>query len=472
MPHTVILWFRRDLRLHDNPALIQALHTAERLLPLYIAAPDEEAPWIPGAASRWWLHYSLHALAKQLQTLGSRLVVVRGPTLTTLQYWIAATKATHCFWNRCYEPAYVTRDRHIKATLQAQGITCVSCNGALWFEPWEVLTKQNKPFRVFTPYWRQLASRLTQLSLPELAPTRLPAIPAEITEESGLPIAALQLLPTIPWDHGLKQTWTPGEAGAWQQLERFTASALQDYSQNRDYPAYNGTSRLSPHLHFGEISPRQLLATLLSLPIAHDAYLRQLGWREFNTQILYHFPHTLTKPLNPRFDHFPWREQSSDEFTAWCQGKTGFPIIDAGLRELWHTGWMHNRVRMLVASLLTKNLRYTWQLGAQWFWDTLVDADLANNLQGWQWVAGCGADAAPYFRIFNPIRQGEQFDPQGDYIRQWCPELAQVPDHSIHQPWLAVAQASSVYNTFRYPKPIVDLIASRHQVLEIWQGYR
>jgi deoxyribodipyrimidine photo-lyase len=288
----------------------------------------------------------------------------------------------------------------------------------------------------------------------------------------GLAIDALALRPTIPWDQGLRASWQPGEAGAAEQLERFLDTGLADYAEARDRPAAPGTSRLSPHLHFGEIGPRQILAQVRAAcpqPAQADPYLRELGWREFSHQLLYHFPHTPLEPLNPRFAAFPWRREGADALlAAWQQGRTGIPIVDAGMRELWHSGWMHNRVRMIVASLLTKNLRLPWQAGARWFWDTLVDADLANNTQGWQWSAGCGADAAPYFRIFNPVRQGERFDPDGRYVRRWCPELAPLPDKHLQQPWQASAaelRACGVPLGTDYPLPVIDLKASRAEAL-------
>jgi deoxyribodipyrimidine photo-lyase len=363
--------------------------------------------------------------------------------------------------------------------LRADGLGCTSHNAALLSEPWSLKTAGGDPYRVFTPYWRRLSAQLAEQPAPAPPPKALPPLAPGIT---GLAIDALGLLPTIPWDHGLRAQWRPGEHGAQAQLERFLAGPSDGYSSARDLPAEPGTSRLSPHLHFGEIGPRQILWRLqqgprglasAEAPNPDEAFIRELGWREFSHQLLYHFTQTPVEPLNPRFEDFPWREDNADALlSAWQRGQTGIPIVDAGMRELWQTGWMHNRVRMIVASLLTKNLRLPWQAGARWFWDTLVDADLANNTQGWQWSAGSGADAAPYFRIFNPVRQGERFDPQGTYVRCWCPELSQLPNRLIHQPWEATEaqrRAAGLRLGEDYPAPIVDLKASRAEALAAYE---
>jgi len=469
MPNTSLLWLRRDLRLADNPALAAALEGADRLLPVYIHAPEEEDPWQPGAASRWWLHHSLTALGAQLAERGSRLVIARGETLGTLRRLIQASGAGSCHWNRVYDPALIGRDTRIKQALRADGIDCRSHNAALLFEPWQIKTGAGEPYRVFTPYWRRCQRELARLPAPLPAPGTLPPVPDGV---DGLSVEVLDLLPRIPWDDGLRECWRPGEAGARELLERFIDGALEGYQDGRDLPACAGTSRLSPHLHFGEIGPRQIVARLAAAGLTGDdadAFVRELGWREFSHQLLYHFPQTPDTPLNPRFADFPWRDGDTEPLLqAWQRGRTGIPIVDAGMRELWHTGWMHNRVRMIVASLLTKNLRLPWQSGARWFWDTLVDADLANNTQGWQWSAGSGADAAPYFRIFNPVRQGERFDPDGVYVRRWCPELAHMPKRWLHQPWAAPADVprDARVNLGRdYPRPIVDLAKTRAEAL-------
>ncbi|MBN8482088.1 MAG: deoxyribodipyrimidine photo-lyase, partial [Xanthomonadales bacterium] len=433
-----LVWFRRDLRLADNPALDAARRGGSHVLPVYVHAPDEEAPWQPGAASRWWLHHSLVALDAELRRRGSRLHVAQGPTLAALQEIVAATGAVAVHWNRVYEPAFEKRDAEVKRVLRGDGIDAHSHKAAVWFEPWEVLTAQDEPYRVFTPYWRKARTQLAPRP-PLPAPARIEGpIP-----DAGLAIEALALRPTIAWDAGLAETWTPGEHGAQEALADFLAGPLADYATQRDRPDLEGTSRLSPHLHFGEISPTQVAWAIeerrrkgrTNLQDGAESFLRELGWREFSQQLLHHFPRMPERNLDARFNGFRWARTDRVALRRWQQGHTGIPIVDAGMRELWTTGTMHNRVRMLVASFLTKNLRQHWRHGARWFWDTLVDADLANNSQGWQWTAGCGVDASPYFRIFNPVTQGEKFDPHGHYVRRWVPELADAPAALVHAPW-------------------------------------
>jgi deoxyribodipyrimidine photo-lyase len=471
---TAIVWFRRDLRLTDNPALDAALATHARVLPVYVHAPDEESPWEPGAASRWWLHHALAALDADLARRGARLHLVRGASLDVLRDLAHATGADAVYWNRLYEPAIVARDKRVKHALREQGLAAHSFNAAMFAEPWEIETGQGGPYRVFTPYWRKLRATLEPRP-PLPAPARIDAPPVD----GALALDALRLLPRIPWDTGFVENWTPGEAGAQTALDDFCGDALIDYASDRDRPDRPGTSRLSPHLHFGEISPRQIHWQLEDLAResphrtqllrgAAEPYLRELGWRDFSLHLLFHFPQTPERNLNPAFDAFPWAAQNDEAIRAWQRGRTGVPIVDAGMRELWHTGWMHNRVRMIVASFLTKNLRQHWRHGARWFWDTLVDADLANNTQGWQWTAGTGADASPYFRIFNPVSQGERFDPDGSYVRRWVPELARFPAKIVHEPWKdAMALARS-----GYPEPMVDLKASREAALAAYQAMK
>jgi len=471
---TAILWFRQDLRLDDNLALSHALAHYERVIPLYIHAPEESAPWPPGAASRWWLHHSLLALDKSLRARGSRLLLRYGPSLDALQQLIRQSKAGAVLWNRLYEPAHLIRDTHIKRTLREQGVTVESFNAALLFEPWQVVKENGEPYRVFTPYWKACQQRgLAQAVL--AAAETLPPLSRALGSEK---LEALELLPRIAWDSGLKQQWQPGEAGAQQQLGTFLDHGLLCYESGRDIPAGSNTSCLSPALHFGEIGPRQLVLALEQFAAVHrqpglianaEAWLRQLVWREFAHALLFHFPHTSDEPLDKRFSQFSWAENYQATLLAWQHGETGIPIVDAGMRELWHTGWMHNRVRMIAASLLTKNLLIPWQEGARWFWDTLLDADLANNSFGWQWVAGSGNDAAPYFRIFNPVLQGERFDTKGRYVRRWLPELAALPDRYLHKPWQApekIRHEAGIVLGENYPHPIVELKASRERALE------
>jgi deoxyribodipyrimidine photo-lyase len=473
---TALLWFRRDLRLTDNPALRAALDRHEHVIPVFIADFEAEKPWQPGAASRWWLHHSLTALQRNLEKRGSTLTIREGGSLGVLRQLIDETGATAVYWNRLYEPALIARDRQIKSALKDGGVEVESFNAALWCEPWELQTEQDKPYRVFTPFWRKLSTRLPPLDLSP-APAR---IPDPVSVPDSLALEALALLPNIPWDDGFYAHWQPGEAGAFKALDRFVEQGLQGYHEGRDRPAGSACSRLSPHLHFGEIGPQQVRAAIERASagrpeLEKDAehYLRELGWREFAHHLLFHFPHTTESPMDERFAAFAWRKppQYAADLKAWQQARTGIPIVDAGMSQLWQTGWMHNRVRMIAASLLTKNLRVPWQEGARWFWDTLVDASLANNTLGWQWVAGCGADAAPYFRIFNPVLQSEKFDPKGAYLRSWVPELERLPDDAIHAPWAAkpavLARAGLQLDT-QYPAPIVDLGRSRQDALEAY----
>jgi deoxyribodipyrimidine photo-lyase len=461
--NTALVWFRRDLRLADNPALSAALAAHERIVPVYVHAPHEEAPWSPGAASRWWLHRSLAALDRDLRSRGSALHVHEGESLATLRDLAAATGARAVYWNRVYEPAAIARDVDVKQALRDAGIDAKSFNAALLCEPWEIATASNAPYRVFTPYWRNLRARL--LPRPPLpAPKRIPTAIAAMST-----IDALGLLPRIRWDAGFDAAWRPGEAGAEAALQRFLDEAIGDYAAARDVPSTAGTSRLSQHLHFCEISPLRIAWELEhARGDGKENYLRELGWRAFSHHLLFHFPDSTEHNLNPAFDRYPWARTAPLQLRRWQQGRTGIPIVDAGMRELWTTGWMHNRVRMLVASFLTKNLRQHWLHGARWFWDTLVDADLANNTQGWQWTAGTGVDAAPYFRIFNPVTQGERFDADGDYVRRWVPELARFDARSIHRPWTD----SAALRRSGYPPPLIDLAASRVAALAGYESVR
>ncbi len=472
---TALLWLDRDLRLRDNAALAHALAHAEHVLLVYVHAPEEQAPWAPGAASRWWLHHSLGALDAQLRALDARLIVRRGPSLAALRALAADTAATAVYWNRRYEPALRARDRAIAEALRADGLTVETFGGALLNEPEALRTGSGTPFQVFTPYWnacQRLPPPSPPLGKPRTLkpPRRWPA---------SLALAALDLLPTPDWAAAFPAHWQPGELGAWARLRAFARDSLAEYPRTRDLPAIDGVSRLSPHLHFGELTPRQIWHVLHGLPggvaRARGAYLQQLGWREFAFHVLHHHPHTPQQPLRAAFARFPWRRQYGELLAAWQRGATGYPLVDAGMRELWATGWMHNRVRMVAASFLVKNLRIPWQEGARWFWDTLVDADLANNTLGWQWAAGCGADAAPYFRIFNPVLQGERFDPDGTYLRRWLPALARVPARYLHAPWRMpddVQRQCGCQLGRNYPAPIVDFATSREQALAAYAHLR
>jgi len=468
-----LVWFRRDLRLADNPALLAALERGGAVIPIYIWAPDEEGAWSSGAASRWWLRQSLEALDTQLRKKGSQLILRQGNSCAVLLALIQELRAEAVMWNRCYEPAVSARDAKVQAVLHEKGIRAESFNAELLFEPWTVANKAGNPFQIFTPFWKAclvLSEPPSPLPPPGclLGPQRWPA---------ALSMRELALEPHMDWAAGLRETWRPGEQGAGDQLQHFLEAAALAYARGRDQLDTFGTSRLSPHLRFGEIGPRQIWHAIRKHGALHrspeakqqaEAYLRQLGWREFAYHLLYHFPHTADAPLRQEFAAFPWRTDQQ-QLRAWQRGCTGYPLVDAGMRELWTTGWMHNRARLVAASFLVKHLLLPWQQGAKWFWDTLVDADLANNTLGWQWVAGCGADAAPYFRIFNPVSQGEKFDPNGDYVRRWVPELAQLPAEWIHRPWEApssVLEATEVQLGCAYPLPLVNHNSARIRALD------
>ena len=473
MSSPIIVWFRRDLRLHDNPALHCALADGRPVIPIYIHAPEEEDPWRPGGASRWWLHHSLEALVTSLAERGLPLLILRGDTSPRLMTLCQRTGAGAVYWNRLYDPAIVSRDTRLETVLQEMGVEARSFPGYLLREPWEVMTAAGTPYKVFTPYSRA--------SFRIGAPPQAVGSPGARTHVDpgieGEAVNSLRLLPRIHWDAGLYECWQPGEAGAWRRAEQFIAAGDFDYGGSRDRPDRDGISRLSPHLHFGEISPRALWHTLVqglaSRGKENEAYpyLRQLLWRDFAHQLLFHFPIITEHNFKPAFDAFPWRDESALS-EAWKRGETGIPLIDAGMRELWHTGFMHNRLRMNVASFLTKNAGIDWRIGARWFWDTLVDANLANNTMGWQWVAGSGPDAAPYFRVFNPVTQGRRYDPEGSYVRLWIPALSRLPSRYIHAPWTAppaVLEKADIHLGSDYPDPIVDLKASRQRALEAYK---
>jgi deoxyribodipyrimidine photo-lyase len=476
---STLVWFRLDLRVADNPALQAAVRAGAAVVPLFIFAPEEEAQWTPGGASRWWLEGSLRALEQELAALGSRLILRRASdSLAELKAVAAAVQATRVLWNRRYEPQIVARDTRIKAELQAAGLEVASYNSALLREPWEVANKSGGPFQVFTPFWRHCAA-LEEPAEPLPTPSSIPAPQRWPTSQ---PIEDLALLPRIDWAAGIRAAWKPGSVAALASFDRFLQQAFDDYAGARDRPDTAGTSRLSPHLHFGEIGPRQIWHAVRRFAEARgqhttwrqSQFLTEVGWREFAHHLLYHFPHTPEQPLRGDFARFPWNT-AKKELRAWQRGKTGFPIVDAGMRQLWHTGWMHNRVRMIAGSFLVKDLLQSWRDGAAWFWDTLLDADLASNTLGWQWVSGCGADAAPYFRIFNPVTQATRFDPRGAYIRQWVPELARLADEWVHQPWEApadVLRAAGVRLGVDYPHPLIDHGIARKRALEALASIR
>lgn len=449
-----IVWFRQDLRCTDNPALSAACDHNTIVIPLYIL--DEKAEAL-GKAQNWWLHYSLISLESELEKIGLHFCLRRGNPLDQLTKLVSENQIDVVYWNRCYEPSAIKLELLIKKSLEECDVKVITTNGSLLNEPWEIKNKSGHYFKVYTPFWRTC---LKQLSIP--SPTIIiknPTSPQIYSEK----LNDWNLLPKKPnWAKAFSHYWQPGEKGAQTKLDEFIKNNLQSYKVNRNVPAKNATSKLSPHLHFGEISTWQVWRAIEEAKLdincnlmAAENFLSSLGWREFCYHLLYHFPDLADTNFKAKFDAFPW-SYDDDLLKSWQQGNTGYPIVDAGMRELWHTGFMHNRVRMIVASFLTKDLLIDWRSGTSWFWDTLMDADLANNAFNWQWVAGSGADAAPYFRIFNPVLQGEKFDPKGDYVRQWVPELTKVLNKWIHKPWMAKADELGVRLGVDYPKPIVD----------------
>ncbi len=459
-----IVWFRNDLRLSDNPALIKTLESGHAVVPVFVLDRETDGVRQPGAATRWWLHYSLHALDASLRRLGSRLVLRRGPAEKVLGDLAMDCGAVSVFWNRAYDRGSRERDMRLKKALAERGLAVGSFKANLLFEPWEITSRTGDSFKVFTPFWRACRA-----ASPPATPLPAPdALPAPAAWPASEPLASWRLLPTAPdWAGGIRAAWTPGENSAKQRLTQFLDDALEDYRDARDLPAVEGTSRLSPHLAFGEISPRQIWQAAMTrgASAATERFLSEVGWREFAYHLLFHNGDLAQRNFRSEFDAFPWAH-AEEALRTWQRGRTGYPIVDAGMRELWTTGWMHNRVRMIAASFLTKDLLIDWRQGERWFWDTLVDADLANNATGWQWVAGCGADAAPYFRVFNPVLQGEKFDPDGDYVRRWVPELAHLPKDVIHRPWTAEVPAHV------YPGRVVEHAAARDRALAAFQTIR
>ena len=477
---TTVVWFSQDLRLADNPALAAALDRGAPILPVYILDDDDAGDWKLGGASRWWLHKSLEALRADLKQRGADLILRHGPAEQVIFDLIAETGADAVYWNRRYEPLTIARNERLKAALGHKGVQARSFNGALLHEPWTIQTKAGGPYKVFTPFARAL--RDAGAASPGAAAPKSIPFPSKRPNSDDLDQWAL--LPTKPdWAGGMREAWTPGEASAREQLDDFCDGAVEHYASGRNRPGIAGVSRLSPHLHFGEISPRQVWAAVSAAGVARgghhissdaETYLSEILWREFAHHLLFHFPEMPTKAMHPEFEAMPWSD-AHKPLEAWRRGLTGYPIVDAGMRELWTTGWMHNRVRMIVASFLIKHLMIDWRVGEAWFWDTLVDADLPANAMNWQWVAGCGADAAPYFRIFNPMLQGEKFDTDGAYVRRWVPEIAGLPDKLLHTPWAAKAidlKDAGIELGRTYSRPIVDHEFARKRALAAYRDIR
>jgi deoxyribodipyrimidine photo-lyase len=464
---TAIHWFRQDLRLSDNPALDSAAQY-ETLIPIYILDEVNSGEFKMGAASKWWLHQSL---TKLNESLDGKLLVYQGNPHEILNKLIEEQEVSYVTWNRCYEPWRIDRDKEIKRNFEDKNVTVESFSASLLWEPWTISKDDGTPYRVFTPFYKKGCLNSEE--------PRLPAGKVDLSnlyseDLSSGSIKDLNLLPTIKWYKSFEEEWNPGEIGAEQNLNSFLDSGLLNYKEGRNFPSQEFVSRLSPHLHFGEISPNEVWYRAktkegisgIEKSLAH--FHSELGWREFSYYLLYHFPDLPNKNFQEKFDIFPWQE--NEEFLAlWQKGNTGYPIVDAGMRELWQTGYMHNRLRMIVGSFLVKNLLIDWRFGERWFWDCLVDADLASNSASWQWVAGSGADAAPYFRIFNPITQGLKFDPEGEYTKKYVPELRDLPNKYLFSPWEApenILAAAGIELGKNYPKPMVDLKLSRETALE------
>lgn len=464
-----IHWFRQDLRLADNPSLTQAVRDGH-VLPIYILDDKNAKEHAMGGASRWWLHHSLTMLNDSLE---GKLCFYKGDAKTIILDLAKRHSVSSIHWNRCYEPWRITRDKEIKSALETLNVNAESHNGSLLWEPWKISKNDGTHYKVFTPYYRRGCLNATPPREPLAAPKKI-----ELYEdtESSITLEALNLLPEVRWDKQLEPHWHIGETAAIDRLYKFLDEGISHYKEGRNLPAKPYVSRLSPYLHFGEISPNQVwyAANARGENTNIDHFCSELGWREFSYSQLYFNPTLPRKNLQSKFDSFPWNNDKK-ALTAWQTGQTGIPIVDAGMRELWQTGLMHNRVRMIVGSFLVKNLLLHWHHGEEWFWDCLVDADLASNSASWQWIAGCGADAAPYFRIFNPVTQGKNFDAQGDYTRHYVPELKDMPNKYLFNPWEApqdILTQANVTLGENYPAPIVDLKTSRNRALEAFKSLK
>ncbi len=470
-----VVWFRNDLRLADNPALHAAVERRASILAIFVLETDNGLRPL-GAASRWWLHHSLLKLDEALKKAGAGLHFYEGEAGIILPKLVKESGAGALFFNRRYGKSGRDLDEIVAKAVSQEGATVESFNGRLLNDPWDVSTKSGGPYGVYTPYWKSIKAKgLPSEALPKLGKlecAKAPGAPKTVT------LDGLNLLPTKPnWAEGWDDTWTPGEAGAAKRLGDFLRQGLEGYKVERNTLASRGTSHLSPHLRFGEISPRQVVAAVKEATTRKtdddaDSFLSEIGWREFDYHNLFYHPDVAEKNLHDKYDAIPWETPKKAELDAWKKGQTGFPVVDAGMRELWQTGYMHNRVRMITASFLIKDLLYDWRIGEKWFWDCLCDADPANNTMNWQWVAGSGADASPFFRVFNPVTQGERYDPEGEYIRRWVPELAQLDNKTIHSPWkanIATLTKADVVLGETYPRPILDHKAARERALAALQ---
>ena len=464
-----IHWFRQDLRLSDNPAFYDATKNSS-ILPIYILDDKNSKEFSMGEASRFWLHHSLTSLDKSLD---ENLSIYQGNPLEIILEIINRLNIEEIYWNRCYEPWRTKRDMHIKKELESKGIKVNSLNGSLLWEPWTIKKGDGTPYKVFTPFFRKGCL----LSDKPREPLPTPNNPDLFHDsDQSLEVNDLALLPSIRWDTEMKPFWNIGEGGAHKRLSEFLDSGIANYKNGRNFPAKPFVSRISPHIHFGEISPNQAwyAAKIKGNDASIDLFLSELGWREFSYTQLYFNPELPKKNLQSKFDQFPW-DDNLNNLLAWQKGQTGVPMVDAGMRELWLTGSMHNRVRMVVGSFLVKNLLLHWHHGERWFWDCLVDADLASNSASWQWIAGCGVDAAPYFRIFNPVTQGEKFDPDGEYIRKYIPEIKALPNKYLFSPWETPKEEldkAGIVLGQDYPNPVIDLKLSRQNALDAFKSLK
>lgn len=466
----ILFWFRHNLRLKDNPALAYAVQQKRPIVFVFIDDDINLRPY--GGASRWWLNKSLPLLNRSLAEIGSQLFTFQGDSTEILLKLVEISGATQIIAQRQFEPDARTLESKIIKSCEKLGCEVSLFDGYLLADPDTVKSKTGTPYKVFTPFWKECSQRL-HISKPIPAPKKIVTDSALENKIAKLkPFKAVKFSDPIGWSEKLENYWNPGEESAHEHLQNFLSSAIGNYAEGRDVPSSESTSKLSPYLHFGEISPNTVLYEVNRRKNEKDSdhaksFKSEVGWREFNHHLLWHWPNLAKQPFQPKFKAFPWRKKTN-KVKQWEKGLTGIPIVDAGMRELWETGWMHNRVRMIVASLLVKNMMFDWKLGEKWFWDTLVDANMANNGGGWQWVAGCGADAAPYFRIFNPVTQAERFDKQARYIKHWVPELANLPDKIALAPWQSSVEVLRSYQFTLgkdYPEPIVDLKKSRQEAL-------
>jgi len=463
-----IVWFRKDLRTLDNPCLHYALGAGLEVIPVFIWDKDDGGQWSPGSASRWWLHNALESLQSSFDKLGGKMIFRTGKTEEIIPKLVSETCAKSVCFSRVYDPAGLATQNLVENILKKQGVSTHSFNSSLLNEPWEIKNGTGRPFKVFTPYWKSSRNAIHREPA-SYRPHELP-FPTEPIQSQRL--EELDILPNHPWTEKLSAYWNVSEGAAHNLIAQTANQVTRSYSSHRNIPSVAGTSRLSPYLAWGLVSPRQICQAVLQAQRKDNAkgvedYLAEIGWREFSYHLLYHFPSIPDRPLRPKYANFPWRK-NREALQKWKYGQTGYPLVDAGMRQLYETGWMHNRVRMVVASFLVKHLLISWTEGARWFWDTLIDADLASNTQGWQWAAGCGADAAPYFRIFNPILQGEKFDSTGDYSKHWIPSLAKVPPKWIFRPWEMPTELFAECDLRlgkNYPLPCIDHVTARNRAL-------